>query len=978
MRKENFIISILLFTGLFTHAQNVSYKPAYEIPEGAHWADSVLKTLSVEEKIGQLFMINVFSNRDGGYEKEIADKVSRYKLGGVIFFKGTPYRQAILTNKLQSNSHIPLMVGIDGEWGLQMRLDSTVRYPRQMTIAASGNPTLANVMGKAIAKNCKRLGIHINFAPAIDINTNPKNPIICNRSFGERRDEVTQFGMEYMNGMQSEHVLACAKHFPGHGNTSTDSHYELPVVTADSLQLDSVELYPFRQLIKGGVSSVMVAHLYVPALDSTGKKACSLSPLVVDSLLKGKEGFNGLVFTDALNMKGVADYFEPGELELKAFLAGNDVLLYSDNIDKGIESIQKAINDSLISIEDLNNRVKKILEAKYWCGLNNYSPIDLKNLDDDLNNSFSEFTSYALYDNSITLLKNDNHILPLHIHENQKIASIVLNDTLHNIFQNELLKYTNVDCYSFQRDISSRELDKLILKLKDYDQIIVSVHNTTIHAPKNYNLSQDVLDAIEKLNSQHNTILCVFGNAYVLSKLKKTSHVKVLVEGFEDTEYPVRLTAQKIFGASAFSGHLSVSIDNSVCVGDGIKTKTNDVFNYSFPEALNVNSSSLNSIDSIINNAIKNHVTPGCQILFAVGDRVVFDKSYGYFTYDSLHLVSNSDIYDLASITKVASTSLCAMHLYDKGKFDLDDKASKYLPELRNSNKKDITIRQLMMHEAGLQAFIPFWKNTVRDYGLDSCIFKTEKCIGYINQVSEKLFIDDHYPEEIWKQIIDSDVKAPGNMVYSDLSMIILQKIIERITDKPINEYVSDCFYKPMGLWKVQFNPLNKTNKSEIAPTEDDKEFRHCVVRGSVHDPAAAMMGGVAGHAGLFSNAESLAIIFKMLVNGGTYDGKRYIKKETIQLFTSRATPGSTNRRGLIFDKPEMNIEKSSPTARSASELTFGHTGFTGTCVWADPKNNFVFVFLSNRVYPDAENTKLAKMNIRTDIMEIFYNAFKK
>ena len=822
MKLKIIFVCFLILSLKSSFAQSVKYVPAFYSVESKHWSDSILATMSTEEKIGQLFMINVFSNKDANYEREITDKVNSYKLGGVIFFKGTPYRQAILTNTLNANSRIPLMIGIDGEWGLNMRLDSTVRYPRQMTLAASGNPRLAYLMGKSIAQNCKRLGIQINFAPSVDINTNPANPIICNRSFGERKEEVTQFGLEYMQGMQFEHVLACAKHFPGHGNTSADSHFELPVVTADSLQLDSVELYPFRQLIKSGVSSVMVAHLYVPALDSNGKKACSLSPLIVDSLLKGKEGFNGLIFTDALNMKGVADYFAPGELELMAFKAGNDVLLYSDNIDKGIECIKKALEDSSITVDDLNYKVGKILMAKYWSGLNNYLPIDINNIDNDLNNGSSEYMAYALYDSSITLLKNENHFLPILIHENPKIASVVLNDTLNNIFQKELSKYAKIDCYAFQRDISKKELDNLIVKLKDYDKVIVSIHNTTIHANKNYNLSLDILDAVEKFNKEHNSILCVFGNAYVLSKLKKIDHVKALVEGFEDTYYPLRLTAQKIFGASSFYGHISVSIGDNVCIGDGIKTKTNEIFSYTYPEALKVNSDIFNKVDSIINSAIQNKITPGCQILFAVGNKVVFDKSFGYFTYDSTHAVSNSDLYDIASITKVASTSLGAMHLYDKNKLDLEAKVSKYLPELKKSNKKDITIRQLMMHEAGLQPFIPFWKNTVREYGLDTCIFKSEKSEGFTTKVADNLFIEDNYKLEIWNQIIESEIKAPGSMVYSDLSMIMLQKVIERITGETIDNYVTKLFYEPMGLWKVQFNAGLKSDINTILPLQNN------------------------------------------------------------------------------------------------------------------------------------------------------------
>lgn len=952
------------------------YRPVFDNADSRKWADSVLTNISYREKIGQLFMVPAFSNRDSAQINYITGLIDSLKIGGLIFFQGGPVRQANLTNDYQKRSRIPLMIGIDGEWGLSMRLDSTIRFPRQMTLAAGGNDSLIYKMGREIGRQCKRIGIHVNFAPDVDINNNPGNPVINSRSFGEDRFSVARFGKLYMQGMQDENVLACAKHFPGHGNADTDSHFALPLINQTAEEMDTVELYPFRELIKANVASVMVAHLQVPSLDSSAGIASTLSKPIVTGLLKEKMGFRGLIFTDALDMKGVASYYSSGELELRCLLAGNDVLLNTENVYAAVQRIHLAIQNCEIEQEQIDEHVRLILMSKYWCGLNNYKPIDINDLTLQLKTEDAQWLNYQLYESSVTLLKNKNDIIPVKPYEYKNIASMVINDVKDNLFQQTLNNYAKVDEYSMTNIAGETERKELISKLKSYDLVIVSVHNTSTNASKNFSITEQMQEIVNKLAVGKKAILCLFGNAYTSLKFEEIDSYESVILAYEDTHLPQYFAAQTIFGGNSFNGKLPVSLGEKWKAGTGNSLTQNSAFKFTMAEEVVKERNPVSLVDSLILGSIRDSVFPGCQVLAAADGKIFYNKSFGNPVYGDTAKVKLTDLYDIASVTKIASTALAAMYLYEHKKLDLDARISKYLPELRKTNKANVIIRDMMAHQAGLKSWIPFYKSTVDSGKPSSNIYSKVKYGDFSVQVADSLWMNINYKDTIWKEIVKSTVENPGTYVYSDLGLIILQRIIEKITGDSISVFVREHFYEPMGLWRISFNPLKNFPRNEIIPTEIDTAFRDQLVRGYVHDPAAAMMGGVAGHAGVFCNAQSLSVIMQMLMNYGTYNGKRYLKEETVKLFTSQAFPGTANRRGLLFDRPEQH-GKSSPAAEDASQLAFGHAGFTGTCAWADPEKKLVYIFLSNRVYPSAENNRLAKRNIRTDIMELFYKSME-
>jgi beta-glucosidase-like glycosyl hydrolase/CubicO group peptidase (beta-lactamase class C family) len=973
------LISVLFWSLLTSVGYAQNYIPVFQSSESEKWADSMLSKLSYQQKLGQLFMIDAFSNKDSAHVKQVSGLIEQYGIGGLIFFQGGPYRQAILTNYYQKQSQVPLLIGIDGEWGLQMRLDSTIRFPRQMTLGAGADSVQVFEMGKEIGRQMKRMGIHVNFAPDVDINNNPKNPIINSRSFGESRERVAKLSFQYMKGLQDEGVLACAKHFPGHGDTDTDSHLSLPVVHADSARIDSLELYPYKSLIPGGLGSVMVAHLFVPAVDSTPGRAGTLSPVLVNGWLKKKLGFNGLIFTDALNMKGVAAFNEPGELELKALMAGNDVLLYSENIPTAINRIHRAIQECEIDQSLIDEKVRKLLMVKYWAGLAESKQVDTSSLFIDLNNDFAQTLNYSLYSKSATLLRNKGKVLPLHPYYRDCIAAVAVNDTTGNLFQQVMAAYAHVDFFNLPKDASSGSIDSLLKLLSDYDRIVVSVHNTTINAAKNFNVTPSMVEFVTKAGKKNKSILCIFGNAYVLGKFENYEDFDAVVQAYEDTWMPQKLVAQKLFGAGFFSGRLPVSSPPWFAIDEGLNSSALHVLKEAPPSLKGVNADTLSKIDDKIRLAIHDSMFPGCQVVIAKSGDVIYNKSFGYFTYDKSRPVLWNDLYDIASVTKIASTALACMLLVDRNKLDIDAKASKYLPYLRHTDKKDITIRSLMAHQSGLKSWIPFWKGTTDSSGvLSSELFRRTPESGYTIKVADSIFLLNSYRDSIIDYIIKSPLENEGKYVYSDLGIILLQCIVEKLSGKSIDHFVTDHFYKPLGLWKTGYNPMEFENRAKIVPTENDTLFRKQLIHGFVHDPAAAMMNGVGGHAGVFSNARSLAVIMQMLLNKGEYGGKRYIKPATVDLFTSQAYIGSENRRGLIFDRPDPSKGVSGPTAMDASLRSFGHAGFTGTYAWADPDNQMVFIFLSNRVFPDSSNRKLASSNLRTQLMQLVYDAIKQ
>lgn len=965
MNRVKFLLCTILFP-IFSWAQNGTINWNKSNP----WVDSVYNTLTDDERIGQLFMIDAWTMRDSAHYNYVESLVRDYKVGGLIFFKGTPYKQATLTNHFQSKSKVPLLIGIDGEWGLSMRLDSTPVYPRQMVLGASANPDLVYEMGLSIGSQCKRMGIHFNFAPDVDVNNNANNPVINDRSFGENKYTVAKLGTAYAKGLQDMHIIASAKHFPGHGDTETDSHYGLPVIKANRKRLDSLELYPFKKLIDENVMSVMVAHLNIPALD-TSNTPSSLSKPIITDLLRNEMGFKGIIITDALNMKGVADLYPPGEVAARALLAGNDILLFVENVPASMAKIKEHLLDSSLTWAQIEKSCRRVLMAKYWAGLNKYEPIELTNLTVDLNSGDAPEIIKKAVKNSIIVAKNLDDIIPIKNPELYKIATVGAGVQQLTAFQEMCLNYCKSDYFSIDKTEKNINFDSLYLALEKHNLIILSLHSTSRFVSRKLGLTQPQIDFINRIiQSQRKVILVCNGNPYILNSFQNARNVIV---SYEDLELYNQLAAQVLFGGIAAKGHMPVSVGDAFPLGSGITTTTLDRFSYVLPEEADLNSDALDKLDSIANQAIAKGATPGCQILVAKQGKVIYQKSFGSHTYDNISAVKNHHLYDVASLTKVLATTLAVMHLYDEHKIKLEEKLSTYLPILNGTNKDEITVHDVLLHQAGLLAYIPIYKGTLINGKPNPIIYQNTYDSIYNKQVAPNLFMHNDYEQFIWDAIIKSEVKPKGNYVYSDIGFILLRKAIENITQTPIDSFLNEHVYKPLNLANLTFNPLKKINADWIIPTELDTFFRWQLINGTVHDQTAAMLGGVSGHAGLFASSNDVAVIMQMLLNGGEYGGKRVLKESTINYFTKKH---GKSRRGLGFDKPETDFKKASPTSKQCSPYTFGHTGFTGTCAWVDPKSKLVFVFLSNRVHPSSENKKLIEMNVRTNLQDAIYEAF--
>lgn len=957
-------LSIFILLFLFSSALQAQVHPC-KAPNA--WADSVLKSMSTEQKIGQLFMVSATSAKEE--TAPVEELINNYFVGGVIFFKGTPYKQATQTNFYQSLSKIPLMIAIDGEWGLSMRLDSIPSFTKQMQLGAMRSDSLIGIMGKEVGRQCRRLGIHINFAPDVDINNNPLNPVIGDRSFGEERSRVTQYSMAYACGMQDQHVMGCAKHFPGHGDVAVDSHKDLPVINKTLDGLDSVELFPFQQLRHAGIMSMMVAHINLPLLDSTPNLPATLSRPIMTGLLRDKFQFDGLIFTDAMNMKGVTKYFTNGDAELMALQAGADVLLCVDDVPAAVNRIRGALDSNILSMEELDAHVLRILKAKYWCGLSNYAPVPVDCVTDDLNDPEIKWVIQQMADASVCIVKNKQQVLPVKKTPTLKIASLAIGEKRNGIFQTQLKHYAKVDAFVTDKKFTRNDYTLWMNKLAAYDVVIVSTHATSRFITKDYGITETEANFINDLCRKKKTVLVNFANAYSLSKFDDALNV---IEAFEESEPNMLTAAQIVFGLKPSLGSLPVTVNENYTLHQCVNTTAFSRLQYTIPEAVQMSSKVLSRIDSIAAWAIGEKAFPGCQVLVAKDGQVCYEKSFGSFTYDVDSIrVTNSNLFDLASVTKVAATTLAVMKLYETKKIDLNKPLSFYLPELAKTNKKSITVKQVLLHEAGLQAWIPFYQKAIKD---TTAFSKTESA-EYPIAVADSMFLRKGYTDTLWKTIYKSPVGPAGKYVYSDLDFIFLKKLVEKQTGMNFEKYVNQTFYEPLELTTTCYNPLQYFPKDEIVPTQNDKVFRKQLLQGYVHDPAAAMFGGVAGHAGLFSNAYDLAIIFEMLLNKGSYKGHQFFKPETVQLFTSYQS--LTSRRGLGFDKQRRKPTDPEVMYNGASTLTFGHTGFTGISVWADPKYNLLFVFLSNRVCPDQENDKIIKLSVRSKMQQAVYEAMK-
>lgn len=939
------------------------------------WVDSVFNAMSAEERLGQLFMVAAYSNQSEKQTNELENLIRNYHIGGLIFFQGGPVRQAQLTNRYQSVASVPLLIGMDAEWGLAMRLDSTISYPKQLTLGAITDNEYVYQMGTEIARQCQRLGVHVNFAPVVDVNNNASNPVIGVRSFGEDKENVAAKGVAYMRGLQHNGIMANAKHFPGHGDTDADSHVTLPVIRHTKARMSELELYPFRKLFADSLMSVMTAHLHVPAYDDRENRATSLSKAVVTDLLKTELGFKGLIFTDALNMKGVSRFYEPGEVEVQALLAGNDVLLFSENVPEAIRQIKKAIRNKKIAQVEIDRRVKKMLAGKYWAGLHTYIPVNTTNLGADLNTPAAQVLNQQLYEQAVTVVQNEKNLVPFQVLDTNTFASLTIGLPPGNNFQAMLDNYASFQHYQlFEGTTNEATFNQLLDKLSAFKIVVVSLHKVNNVASRAYGISQPTRTFIERLRGKTNVVLTVFGNPY---SLKYFDQIGNLVCAYEDNPLTHRIVPQMLFGALPARGKLPVTVDAQFKLSTGITTIPLKRLGYVTPERAGMNSTYLNEIGTLVGQAIQERNMPGCQVLVAKNGFVVFNQSYGYLSYDSLEPVDSHTIYDIASVTKVAATLQTVMFLQERGLIDVNKKASFYLPELKGTNKANMLVRDILMHQAGLIAYQAHWERTVTPTGPNTSYYSHIQNELFPLEVAPGLYGVASLKDSLWKWTIESRLlyKSPRQpqyrFEYSDLSFDILQQLAERLLNQPMEDFLAQNFYEPLGLHELGFNPLCRFMENCIAPTENDRLFRNTLIRGTVHDQGAAMMGGVAGHAGLFSNANSLAILMQMNLQKGYYGGRKYLLPTTIPTFTKAYNKG--NRRGLGWDKPKP--EGGGNVSDFASRNSFGHTGFTGTLVWADPDEDLVFIFLSNRVYPDAGNDKLQKNAIRRRVQDIVYKS---
>jgi len=968
------------------------------------WVDSVYKSLSRDERIAQLFMVRAYSNKGTQHREDILQLVRKYNIGGLCFFQGGPVRQANLVNMYQAEAKTPLLVAIDAEWGLGMRLDSTLSYPRQMMLGAIQDDELIYRMGRDIAEQMKLAGIHMNLAPVLDVNINPANPVINSRSFGEDPANVSRKGWAYIRGLQEGGILCTAKHFPGHGDTDSDSHHTLPGIPHSAERLNAVELVPFRNAIRRGVTGIMTAHLHVPALDSSQDLASSLSEKIVTGLLKEEMDYKGLVITDALDMAGAKAHHNPGELEALAFKAGNDILLIPPDMSKAISVIKKEIRRGNLSWERIEESCKKILHAKFWADLHELQPVRTDSLHEKLDRDVYRSTVSELTKASLTLLANSDGMIPLQRLDTLKVASVVIGDTLFNDFQQTIDFYIAADHFNISREAGADEFLALLDSLKDYNLVIAAVVNTDMRVSRKYGISENTVLFVNELTERIPSIVSIFANPYSLKNFMPGKSMKALLMCYQDHALSRQSAVQAIFGGIPMSGTLPVSPGSLFNAGDGMGTEDCNRLSYGFPEEAGMDSRLLKRIDSLCLDAIQHKATPGCQVLAARDGMVFYHKAFGHHTYGREDTVLLSDIYDAASLTKILASLPVMMQLNGQGRFSLDARLADYIPSLDTSDKGDLVIRDILTHHARLAPWIPFYYKTLTPMDADESLISNKlssrypfrlaghiflnKNLKYVPgiyskypteahpvQVAEDLYIAAEYADTIYQRIIHSELLEKEEYRYSDLGYYFLHNIMEEMTGVPLEEYVQNVYYNPMGASLTGYLPLERFTSDRIVPTENDLYFRRQLLDGYVHDPGAALLGGVAGHAGVFSNANDIAKIMQMYLQGGWYGGNNYLNDSIIQQFNTCIHCDSGNRRGIGFDKPEMDYEKEGPTCQCVSPSSFGHTGFTGTIAWADPETGMVYIFLSNKIHPDQDNPKLVEMNVRTKIQEVLHEA---
>jgi len=944
--------------------QKKEYRTEKEIIDAISWAENKLQTLTLRQKIGQFFMVAAYSGKGESHFKHIDSLVKKDEIGGLIFFQGDRSNLQSCILRFQKESNVPLLIGMDAEWGVGMRLLGEERYPYNYTIGAANNVKLTERLSSMMGQECRELGIHLNFAPVADVNSNPKNPIIGFRSYGEYPKDVASHVAASVKGMEKQSVMTSIKHFPGHGDTDVDSHKELPVVNNSYNHINAIDFFPFRAGIKAGASSVMIGHLNVPALDPSGTPS-SLSRPIIQDYLKQELGFTGLVVSDALGMKAVADKYGKTDVVVQAFTAGCDILLFPESVTEAIDALVKKVEEGEIAMDEVDERCKKVLMAKFKTIV---KPSKLvKYTKDEI-----QYAKKHLYEEAITVLKNENELLPIKRFD-QRIAHVSIG-TNETPMVEAMDLVTRVEHFHFSS--GDEAVRKMGQKLSEFDIIITAIHAKRVSRRGDYGMPIGWRNWIEQLPDSNQNVLVLMGNPYVLGENIDLSELESIVVAYENNDFVGDRVGQFIMGTYASQGTLPISISPEYKRGHGLIVESGGRLKESQPEELGISRVKLGEIDSIALRGIQAGAFPGCQIVVAVEGKVIYRKSFGNHTYDKNRAVKNDDIYDIASITKIAASTLSLMHYNSKEELNLTNKLNEFLPELTEGTPyASMQLRKMLSHQAGLKPWIPFYVKTMENNQPSSTVYAKDSSAKYNTRVAENLWIIKDYDKIIYDSILGSPLLRNRNYKYSDLGYYFIKKIIENKSNSSLDEFVTTTFYKPMGLNNLRYYPRRYFDLSRITPTENDLIFRKSLIHGYVHDQGAAMLGGVGGHAGLFSNALDLAKLMQMYLNDGEYGGVQYIKPQVIEEYTD-CQYCSNNRRGAGFDKPTRDLV-GGPTCNLVSLESYGHSGFTGTIVWADPLPQINYVFLSNRVYPDAENWKLVRMNIRTDIQEVIYQAVK-
>ena len=988
--KKSLLLSALLLWCMVMRAQEpsilISGKANGE--ECRIWVEERLSKMTLKEKIGQLFIHTVAPQNTPQNKKNIQNAVKEYKVGGLLFSGGKLVDQVNLTNYAQEMAEVPLLLTFDGEWGLAMRLKETLDFPRNRVLGCIQDNTLLYEYGKEVARQCREIGVHVNFAPVADVDNNPQNPVINTRSFGGDPKNVAEKVIAYSQGLEEGGVLSVTKHFPGHGDTNVDSHKALPVLNFTKERLDSIELYPFRKAVSVGLGGVMVGHLEVPKLSA---KPASLSTDII-GLLKNEFGFKGLVFTDALEMKGISNNLD---VCARALMAGNDMLLAPRNLKRELDGVLNAVKKGTLTEEVITEKCRKVLTFKYALGLHQKQFIQLSGLEQRLNRPEAKALKERMQKASVTVASNATGVLPLEMNLKGTVVVNIGKPSEGQVFHKQLNRYISADRIQANAD----SLVTLRKRLANYERVVVVLHT------EKYDAYKSLLNTLSEQKSLIYVYLTPLRKMY--NKGPEWKKASAVVLGHSNDEVMQTYVADVLVGKEIPDGRVSVEVEGFLKPGGGVTLGKESVKVYR-PQDYGMDPTVLNKIDEIVLEGIKAEAYPGCQVLILKDGAPIYDKCFGSFTYEPSSKVSSEHLYDLASLTKTTATLLAVMKLYDEGKFGLTDRISKYVPVLKGSPKERITIEELLLHQSGLPAFWPFYREAIDDSSYVGTFFKARPDADHRFQVdrktyvvnrfnykkefvspapsdsfplriSDSLYISPNFSKLMLEMIASDDIPLRDRRYrYSCLNFMLLKEMVECLAGEPLDVYLEREFYRPMGMEHTLYKPLERFPKEQVVPTIRQDYLRNRMkLQGFVHDEIAAFMGGVSGNAGLFSNARDVAKVYQMLIDGGMYDGKRYFSLETCNLFMTKTS--HISRRGLGFDKPDKLNPTKSPCAEEAPAEVVGHTGFTGTCAWADPKNRLVFVFLSNRIYPRVFDHKaLMSLNIRPRIQQVMYQALGK